>query len=168
MAKILDIVTAPAEVLRVATSDVELSDFPSLVELAADMAETMEAARGIGLAAVQVNRAVRLATIHREASGTSSHLALVNPRVTWKSWRSATDEEGCLSIPGVYGNVRRPASVEVHYRDLDGTELRLKARGLLARVIQHEIDHLDGVLFVDRAESIREGEELLRTWHRAP
>lgn len=165
MPKVLEIVKAPAEILRLATDDVAPDVAPTLVELAADMAATMEAAGGIGLAAVQVAQPVRLAVIHRDASGTPDHLPMVSPRIAWRSWRTAADEEGCLSIPGVYGSVRRPASVEVEYLDLAGQRQRLKARGLLARVIQHEVDHLDGVLFVDRADSIREGAELLRAWH---
>jgi peptide deformylase len=164
----MPITQAPADVLRLATADIPPEQATTFADLAADMYATMERANGVGLAAVQVNRPVRLAVVHRDASGTADHLALLNPRITWRSWRTSVDEEGCLSIPGVFGNVRRPSSVECSYTTLTGEQRRIKARGLLARVIQHEVDHLDGVLFVDRAESIREGAELLQTWHRVP
>ncbi len=164
----LPIIEAPADVLRLATEDVALEQAFAYADLAADMCATMEQANGVGLAAVQVNQPVRLAVIHRDAAKAREHLALVNPRITWRSWRTSVDEEGCLSIPGVYGIVRRPATIECSYVTLAGERAVVKARGLLARIIQHEVDHLDGVLFVDRAESIREGAELLRQWHKVP
>lgn len=168
MPNVLPITLAPADVLRTSTYDVDPALASSFAKLAADMCATMEQASGVGLAAVQVNQLVRVAVVHRDISGTAEHLVLVNPRLTWRSWRTSADEEGCLSIPGVFGTVRRPSSVECSYLTLEGETRTLKARGLLARVIQHEVDHLDGVLFVDRAESIREGAELLRPWHRVP
>jgi peptide deformylase len=168
MATILQIITAPADVLSHATVDVAPNKVASHAAFVADMGVTMEQADGIGLAAVQVNSTVRVAVIHRDVAGTPEHLVLFNPHITWHSWRAITDEEGCLSVPGVFGNVRRPSSVECSYVTLAGESKTLKARGLFARVIQHEVDHLDGVLFVDRAESIVDGADKLQAWHRIP
>ncbi len=168
MATILPIITAPADILSHATTDVAPEQTSKHETLVADMGVTMEQADGIGLAAVQVDSSVRVAVIHRDVAGTTEHLVLFNPHIIWRSWRAVTDEEGCLSVPGVFGNVRRPSSVECSYVTTAGEAKTLKARGLLARVIQHEVDHLDGVLFVDRAESIVEGASKLQAWHKIP
>jgi peptide deformylase len=166
MSNVLEIVAYPSAALRTPTSDVPAAKLGEYVDLARDMGATMESANGIGLAAVQVNHIIRLAVVHRDVAGTAEHLALFNPRITWRSWRSSTDEEGCLSLPGVFGNVKRPSSVEVSYIAADGQPATLKARAMFARVLQHEIDHLDGVLFIDRATLIREGKELLEKWNQ--
>lgn len=120
-------------------------------DLARDMLRSMYAARGIGLAAPQVGVHQQLLVIDLDIEEASTPpLVLINPEVTGASASLNTYEEGCLSIPKVYLDVVRPSTVEVSYRDELGRLRRLKADGLLARCIQHEMDHLQGVLFVDR------------------
>ncbi len=151
---ILQIRTVPDEVLRQRAREVEDID-GEVVKLAEDMLETMYDAPGIGLAAPQVGRSIRLIVFdisHKE--GEKEPYVLVNPVIT-ASEGTEVMEEGCLSVPGIYAKVRRAAGVEVRGYDLDGKEVVMQADGLLARVIQHEIDHLDGVLFIDRLGRVR-------------
>jgi peptide deformylase len=120
-------------------------------KLAVDMLVSMYAARGIGLAAPQIGEPVQLLVIDLDLEDPESPpLVLINPEISAVGGSLCTYEEGCLSIPGVYLDVLRPSVVEVSYRDELGRPKRTKADGLLARCIQHELDHLNGVLFVDR------------------
>ncbi len=112
------------------------------------MGRLMEDALGIGLAATQVGVLHRLLVYSVQAD--SSPVALINPRLEWSGKEKETMEEGCLSLPGVHVDVERPVYVRVHAQDLHGAEILVEASGLEARVIQHEIDHLDGVLILDR------------------
>ena len=129
--------------------------------LARDMLVSMYAARGIGLAAPQIGVDLQLLVIDLEIEDPASPpLVLINPEITSVGGSLCTYEEGCLSIPGVYLDVVRPSVVDVSYRDELGRPKRLKADGLMARCIQHEMDHLNGVLFVDRVtdhDKLREG-----------
>jgi peptide deformylase len=125
-----------------------------------DMFETMEAARGVGLAANQVGVARRVAVI--DADGT--RFAMVNPVIVEAEGR-ATVEEGCLSIPEVFGDVTRPERVVLEALDRDGQPFRLAAEGLAARAIQHELDHLDGILFLDHL-GLMKRKVLLARWKR--
>lgn len=140
---------------------------PALARLADDMIETMHAARGIGLAAQQIGRALQLCVVDlRDAQadytwqldGTRPPkelimpLALVNPRVTAVPKPTDSSEEGCLSFPEIRGDVERPDRITVGYQDPQGHAHMLIATGLLARCIQHEVDHLEGVLFIDRMD----------------
>lgn len=124
--------------------------------LVTDMLETMYDARGIGLAATQVDVHERLIVID-VSEERDQPLVLINPEITAVGGSICTYEEGCLSIPGVYLDVVRPSVVEVSFRDAMGRPKRMKADGLMARCIQHELDHLNGVLFVDR---VTDGEKL--------
>jgi peptide deformylase len=126
----------------------------------ADLFATMDASRGVGLAANQVGVGQRVAVV--DADGT--RIALVNPRITEAEGR-ATQEEGCLSIPDVYADVTRPERVTLEALDQDGAPFRLDATGLLARAIQHEIDHLDGILFLDHLGPIKR-KMLLSRWKK--
>jgi peptide deformylase len=120
-------------------------------ELARDMLRSMYAARGIGLAAPQVGVHKQLLVIDLDIEEAATPpMVLINPEITTSSPSVTTYEEGCLSIPKVYLDVVRPSEVEVSFRDDLGRPRRLRADGLLARCIQHELDHLKGVLFVDR------------------
>ena len=120
-------------------------------ELARDMLRSMYTARGIGLAAPQVGVHQQLLVIDLDPeTATSPPLVLINPEIISASASLDTYEEGCLSIPGVYLDVVRPSAVQVSFRDEMGRPKTLKADGLMARCIQHEMDHLTGVLFVDR------------------
>ncbi len=129
-----------------------------------DMFETMRAAEGIGLAAPQVgvSRRVLVVDLHDEEM---PPLALVNPRVVRSSRERERAEEGCLSVPGVVAVVERPSSVTVEALDSDGAPLRIEADDLLARCIQHEVDHLDGILFFDRVGALKR-DMLVRKWRK--
>jgi peptide deformylase len=125
-----------------------------------DLFETMDAARGVGLAANQVGVARRIAVI--DADG--QRFAMVNPVIVEAEGRT-TAEEGCLSIPEIYGDVTRPEQVVLEALDRDGKPFRLAAEGLTARAIQHELDHLDGILFLDHL-GLMKRKVLLARWKR--
>lgn len=130
---------------RVAKPVDEVTD--SERQLAADMLETMYEARGIGLAAIQVNQGIRLVVMDLSEERNEPRV-FINPEIVERSG-SQTCEEGCLSVPGVYAEVKRAETVKVKALGLDGKPFELDAEGLLAVCIQHEIDHLDGKVFVD-------------------
>jgi len=122
------------------------------------MIETCRAANGIGLAAPQVGLSLRLCVINLEHLGLDP-FALINPKIVTKSWKKIEMEEGCLSIPGVFGIVKRPEKITVKAINLAGKENIVKADGLLARVIQHEVDHLDGILITSKIIRRTDGSE---------
>ncbi|MBI4372018.1 MAG: peptide deformylase [Elusimicrobia bacterium] len=122
---------------------------PRLPALLRDLWATMEAARGVGLAAPQVGLSLRLAVVDVRPEGRSRRLVLVNPELVWAEGEQR-EEEGCLSLPGVYAPLARAARVRARALDERGRPFELAAEGLLARALQHEIDHLDGKLYVDR------------------
>lgn len=119
--------------------------------LAADLLDTMRSESGVGLAANQTGVGIRLfvAEVLKE-NGPAETYALVNPRLVFQSKQKETKEEGCLSFPGIYGKVERALDVEIEGKDLDGHSIRLRGHGLLARAFQHEMDHLDGIVFIER------------------
>jgi peptide deformylase len=114
------------------------------------MERTMIAARGVGLAAPQIGLSKQIAIMNPEPEDSTKLIKMINPRIVASSKETAKIEEGCLSVPGVRGDVERPACVTVVYQDENGAERTLEAEGLLARIVQHELDHLNGVLFIDR------------------
>lgn len=122
---------------------------PEIAALAADMFETMYDAPGIGLAAPQVGVMLRVLVMDCAKDGPPEPMALLNPRVTWASEDLSSYEEGCLSIPDQYAEVKRPASVRVEWMDMDGQTQERGFEGLWATCVQHEIDHLNGKLFID-------------------
>ena len=128
--------------------------------LVADLFETMDAAKGVGLAANQVGVARRVAVV--DADG--DRFVMIDPVIVESEGR-ATAEEGCLSIPDIYGDVTRPERVVLEALDENGTPYRKEATGLAARAIQHEIDHLDGILFLDHLSLIKR-QMLLSRWRR--
>ncbi len=146
----LTIHTLGDSVLRTPAKRISKVD-ESVRDLARDMLRSMYAANGIGLAAPQVGVHKQLLVIDLDPENAAAPpLVLINPEIRSFGPGLETYEEGCLSIPGVYLNVVRPTTVEVSYRDDLGRPQRIKTDGLLARCIQHEMDHLNGVLFVDR------------------
>ncbi|WP_334128318.1 peptide deformylase [Sneathiella sp.] len=154
---LLPIYTAPDPLLKTISTPVEKVD-DEIRKLVADMFETMYAAPGIGLAAIQVGVPKRLLVMDVVGKGKEEPpqpLALINPEITWVSDDDVTYEEGCLSVPEHYADVVRPAEVEVSYLDLDGQPQQLRADGLLAICVQHEIDHLDGILFLDHLSALK-------------
>lgn len=147
-----------------------------LKKLAADMAETMYEAPGVGLAATQVDVHEQLIVI--DTSETHDNLRVfINPEIVWASEEMQVYDEGCLSVPGIYDGVERPARVKVRAFDLEGREFELEADGLLAVCIQHEMDHLKGKVFVEylsplkrnriRTKMLKEQRELARDKKRA-
>ena len=142
-----------ADVLRRRAAEVaEVDD--ELRSLIRNMFETMYDAEGVGLAAPQVGISRRVIVVDVNEEGTRP-FALVNPRLVEAARETEKAEEGCLSIPGVSSVVERPATVTVEGLDENGEPLRMEAEGLLARCIQHEIDHLDGILFIDRISPLK-------------
>ena len=129
-----------------------------LIALAREMIETMQTAKGIGLAGPQVGRMDRLFVVHVPDD---EPRVFINPKIVAVSPEEGLYEEGCLSIPGVYADIKRPVEITVEAHDQAGREFRLDASGILARVIQHEYDHLEGVLFFEHL-SRRKQERLLR------
>ena len=123
--------------------------------LSEKMLATMYAAPGIGLAAPQVGEMLRLVVIDLQREETREPIVLVNPEIVAASDELATREEGCLSLPGQYADVTRPARVKVRYLDLSGARKEIEGDGLLAACLQHEIDHLNGVLFVDYLSALK-------------
>jgi peptide deformylase len=146
-------------VLRQHSAEVKTVD-DEVRRLISDLFETMDAARGVGLAANQVGVARRVAVVDAEGD----RFVLIDPVILETEGR-ATAEEGCLSIPEIYGDVTRPERIVVEAIDQDGNRYRKEATGLKARVIQHEIDHLDGILFLDHL-SLLKRQMLLSRWRR--
>jgi peptide deformylase len=154
---ILPIIVLPDALLRSISKPVESVD-KAVRKLADDMFETMYDAPGIGLAAIQVGAPVRMLVLDvakREAQGGSNPQVFINPEVIWSSDEKSIYEEGCLSIPEYYEEVTRPASIRVAYQDIDGVRREIEASGLLATCLQHEIDHLNGVLFIDYLSKLK-------------
>jgi peptide deformylase len=153
---ILSIRHYPDPVLKLIAEPVETID-EEFCKLAADMVETMYAAPGVGLAAPQVGISKRMAVIDCARSDEPPQLlTLINPEIIAREGESC-EEEGCLSVPAYYAMVDRSAVVRVRYLDLDGQTVERDADGLLAICVQHEIDHLDGLLFVDRLSPLKKG-----------
>lgn len=141
------IITAENPTLRMKAKKIHRFD-ASLQKLADDMFETMHAANGAGLAAPQIDLSIRLLVAEYE----DRRVALVNPEII-KAEGEVTGSEGCLSIPGYFGaNIRRAENVTVKAQDTRGKDIRVRAEGWFARILQHEIDHLDGILFLDRLD----------------
>ena len=150
-----DILVIPDKRLRLVSKPVKAVN-AEIKRLVGDMFETMYAAPGIGLAAIQVGEARRVITMDlakRDESQTPQ--VIINPEIVWTSDEKATYEEGCLSIPEYYEEVERPAQVKVKYLDLEGKPREVAAEGLLATCLQHEIDHLNGVLFIDHLSKLK-------------
>ena len=149
------LIILPDPLLRQVSKPVERVD-DSLRRLADDMLETMYDAHGIGLAAIQIGLPMRLLVIDlaKEDDEPAPHV-FVNPEILESSDERSVYEEGCLSIPEYYAEVERPASVRVKYVDRDGREQEIKAEGLMATCLQHEIDHLNGVLFIDHISKLK-------------
>ena len=150
-----DIIILPDKRLRLVSKPVAKID-SDIRELVGDMFETMYKAPGIGLAAIQVGVPARMVVMDlskREAE--SEPKVFINPEITWSSEETSKYEEGCLSIPEVHEDVERPARVKVKYFDLDGNLHEETADGLFATCIQHEVDHLHGVLFIDHISKLK-------------
>jgi peptide deformylase len=154
-----EIIILPDKQLRVVSRPIEKVT-PDIRKLADDMFETMYAAPGIGLAAIQVAQPLRLITMDlakktEEGETTPQPRVFINPEILSSSEETSIYEEGCLSIPEYYEEVERPARVRLRFTDLDGKVHEEDAEGLYATCIQHEIDHLNGVLFIDYLSKLK-------------
>jgi peptide deformylase len=150
-----EIIKLPDKRLRLVSEPVKKID-AGIRKLVDDMFESMYDAPGIGLAAIQVGVAKRVITMDlAKREEASKPLVVINPEIVWTSEETAVYEEGCLSIPEHYEEVERPAEVRVKYLDLEGQPQEVEAKGLLATCLQHEIDHLNGVLFIDHISKLK-------------
>jgi peptide deformylase len=153
MPKLLKIIKNPNPILRKKSTLVDLKkinekDFKILID---DMKETMLKKDGVGLAAPQIGKNKRIITVNTK----DGVIAMINPRILNKSFLKEWDEEGCLSVPGIYGKVKRSKKLKCEFFDMDKKKNIISAQGFFARIIQHEIDHLDGILFIDKAKDTR-------------
>jgi peptide deformylase len=154
---LLPIITAPDPRLKIKAQPVEKVD-AKVRRLMDDMIETMYHAIGIGLAAPQVGAAQRVIVVDVAREGEKPQpLRIANPEILWRSEERMTANEGCLSLPEHYADVERPAAIRLRYLDHENEIRELEASGLLATCLQHEIDHLDGVLFVDHISTLKRG-----------
>jgi len=151
MSKLLEVITNPNQILRNKSSLVNLSDIKTkeFLDLCDDMTLTMLKKDGVGLAAPQIGKNIRLLIIHYGGK----NIIIINPLITKKSWAKKKAEEGCLSVPNVFGDVSRHKKVICQYININGEKQKLIAEDMFARILQHEIDHLDGILFIDKINS---------------
>jgi len=151
----LPILIVPDPMLKARAKPVTEADMARVRDLLPRMFTTMYRAPGIGLAAPQIGVGLRFVVVDLMPDDKPSPMALINPEVTARSEELATREEGCLSLPGQYADVTRPARVTVRYIDGGGVKHQIDAEGLLSACLQHEIDHLNGVLFVDHLSALK-------------
>lgn len=151
---VLPIVIDPNPTLRARAKEVPEAEIttPAFQKLVDDMTETMYASNGIGIAGPQVGESRRVIIAEQ---GERNPIALVNPVIVSKSFGKVNSEEGCLSVPGMYGTVKRYKAVKVRALDRHGKPVEIQDDSLLAIILQHEIDHLDGILFIDKAQNVQ-------------
>jgi peptide deformylase len=149
------IITAPDPRLKAVSEDVAKVD-AEIRALVDDMIESMYAADGIGLAAVQIGVPKRILVMDiDQKDGKKNPQTFINPKILWASEELATFEEGCLSVPEIWEDVARPAKIRAEYLDRDGARQELESDGLFATCLQHEMDHLNGVLFIDHLSKLK-------------
>ncbi len=163
---VLKILQFPNPILRKPAEPVVFPLSKEIRRLTRDMLDTVHAADGIGLAAPQVGKSVQLLVVNLEKNGVAP-FPLYNPRVVKRGLRKTEIEEGCLSIPGVFGNVKRPKQVTILAQNQVGEVVRITDDGWIARVAQHEIDHLNGRLIVDLIKIFTRGEAQVNAWRDA-
>lgn len=153
--ELLPILIAPNPILKAKARPVGAGDADLVRGLIPRMFATMYRAPGIGLAAPQIGQLLRLAVVDLQPQDKPAPIVLINPEIVAVSEELATREEGCLSLPGHYADVTRPARVKLRYQDPEGARREIAADGLLAACLQHEFDHLDGVLFTDHLSALK-------------
>ncbi|MAJ86005.1 MAG: peptide deformylase [Candidatus Pelagibacter sp.] len=149
-----NIITVPDPLLKSVSKPVNQIT-GEIKKLLNDMLETMYKAPGIGLAAVQVGVPLRAVVIDISRDEEKNPLLFINPKITWRSEETSIYEEGCLSIPNQFAEIERPASCKVEFLDLEDKKKEIKASGLLSTCLQHEVDHLNGILFVDYLSKLK-------------
>ncbi|PZP42796.1 MAG: peptide deformylase [Azospirillum brasilense] len=161
----LPILLIPDPRLRARTRAIGPADADKVRDLSDRMLDAMYKAPGIGLAAPQVGESLRLIVVDLQPDETRQPYVMVNPEIVEASRETAAREEGCLSIPNQYAEVERPAVVKVRWQDLEGARREIMAEGLMAACLQHEIDHLNGVLFIDHLSPLKRN-MLLRRFNK--
>ena len=153
MPKILPIIIDPDRILRKKSISLSVGQIKSseIQELISDMTLTMLKKDGVGLAAPQIGKNINIVIINTS----DGQITLINPVIIKKSWTKEWGPEGCLSIPNTFGQVRRHKKILYTYLDKNGIKVKKTAKGLLARIVQHETDHLAGILFIDKAKEIK-------------
>jgi peptide deformylase len=151
----LPILVVPHQILKARARPVTAADEAAVRDLIPRMFTTMYRAPGIGLAAPQVGQGLRVIVVDLMPDDKPHPYSMINPEIMARSDELATREEGCLSLPGQYADVTRPARVKVRYLDQSGARREIEADGLLSACLQHEIDHLDGILFVDHLSALK-------------
>jgi peptide deformylase len=162
---ILPILTYPNPILRKPTEPVSFPLSKEILKLTKDMIDTVQNADGIGLAAPQVGKSVKVIIVNLQKGGVPV-MALYNPKIVKKSFKKTDIEEGCLSIPGVFGMVKRPKKVTIEAYNQEGKKLQITDDGWVARVAQHEIDHINGKLIIDLIKKYTQGEEIVKKWKK--
>jgi peptide deformylase len=157
---IIPITKLPKKVLRSPVKNIEFPLKKEVRRLLKDMLDTVKKADGIGLAAPQIGKDLNLAIIFLEHSGIPA-FPLFNPRIVYSSKETVDIEEGCLSLPGLFGIVQRPKKITVEAENMEGKTISLTDDGWVARVIQHEVDHLNGTLIIDKFKKITSGQGLV-------
>lgn len=158
---IYDLVFEPEPMLHRPSAPVEVSAIGTreIQKFIKDMVETMYVKEGVGLAAIQVGKSIQLCTIVKQFNTLNPHedLCLINPSWTKVSTHKVWEEEGCLSVPGLYGKIQRYTHIKVKALDSKGKPLEFEAKDFFARIIQHEVDHLNGHLYIEKAKDIHPG-----------
>ncbi len=154
---ILSVTTEPNPILHKKGAEITVADLQSnkIKKLIADMTETMYAKDGVGIAAPQVSESLALCVIAKQYAGTDQDLVLINPVWEKKSIIKTSDTEGCLSVPGVWGDVKRYKKIAVKAMNELGQTITFNAENYFARIVQHEVDHINGILFIEKAKNIR-------------
>ncbi|OGF25894.1 peptide deformylase [Candidatus Falkowbacteria bacterium RIFOXYB2_FULL_34_18] len=150
---LLKIITNPNSILRKKSKEVKISDIKTkkFQTFCHDLIETMKKKDGVGLAAPQIGKNIRVFVIHND----NLDMIILNPEIIKKSWSKEWGEEGCLSVPNTFGKVRRHKKIKCRFIDKNGKKQTLDMSGMPARIFQHELDHLDGILFIDSAKNIK-------------
>lgn len=160
---ILPISKLPARVLRSPVEDLKFPLSKDQARLIKNMLDTCISANGVGLAATQVSKSLNMALIYLEEAGVPPFV-IINPKITKYGKETEEMEEGCLSLPGVFGMVKRPKKITVDAYNLEGEKFTITDDTFLARVLQHEIDHLNNILIADKFERVTTGEDLLPSY----
>lgn len=162
---VLPILTYPNDFLRNPTEPVSFPLSKEIQKLTKDMIDTVRKADGIGLAAPQVGKSAKVIIVNLEKNGVPL-VALYNPKVISKGFKKVEIEEGCLSIPGVFGMVKRPKKVTIEAQNAEGKIIEFTDEAWVSRVAQHEIDHINGVIIIDLIKKYTQGEEIVKAWRK--
>lgn len=160
---VLPLSKLPAKILRTPTEDIKLPADKNIIRLVKNMVTTCKAANGVGLAAPQIGKNLNMAIIYLEEMGLPA-FPIINPKIISSSRQQEDMEEGCLSLPGLFGTVSRPKKITVEAYNLEGEKFQITDDTFLARVLQHEIDHLNNILIIDKFKEITTGKELVKKY----